>query len=207
MKKTVFNKFIDGMYSYNNFYKTFNICPPRISLTCYDEFLSVADKEYFKFCSEKLHLKFKDRKEYCFYLFIISFQGNYSNKIFDYYKIWKNQNINVPMIEKGIEKKCIINKEAAYISCGTFDLDNITEVLIFLFKNQKRAFILCSKKRKLQKCTKIYDELTSLENQLDENDFFGLKKLFEEMTEGEIFVNVSSDGELIGVNIFEKNKC
>lgn len=206
MKKKVFDNFVNGMYTYNEFYRCNKLQYPLMSLICYDEFLSIADREYFEYCRKEIYSILEKKVKFHLYIFIISYKGKYSEKIFDYYKIWKNKKFDLPLSLRGEENKYVINGEELYISSASFELNNVGNILEFLFNNQKNAFILCSKDKKFNNCHELYENLCSIENKLDGRDYFGFKYLFEKMADGEIVINVSSDGEEIGVNVFEKNK-
>lgn len=202
MRKRTYKNFVEGKILYKKFYDSHNLPYPQLSLTSYEEYISIADKSYWEYCCNEIY-ELVRKQRFFLYLFIITLKDNYSTKLFDYYKIWKRYR-DIPLLEKGIENKYNLNEKEIYVSCGRFDIQNISIILKYLFENPSKMFIFCTWNKALQDNIEMYNSLCNQENLLNNSEYFGFKQLFEEMEIEETIIQSSFDGEEIGIDIFRK---
>lgn len=210
MQEIYYDNFLEANEIYLNYYDYNKLLVPSISLKCYEDYINNVNDYFYDKVSRIISDIVKNGNMEC-YLFVIKQQEGLSEKMFDYYKVWKRiQNENeIVMLECGKEERILIDNQMSYISVGKFERERIIDALKFLFSNQYNAFIFCSKTKNLLETNfskEVYQFLYDDNNFIDRRDKFGLKKFFEVMGEKDILIRVQFDGEIIGIYIYEKNR-
>jgi len=201
MNVSVYNDFVEGNDLCKLYYD--NTTKPSLLLTRYDEYINNIDKKFLGFLSEELNYKLSNKKYGYFYFVCIKQKGDCSDKIFDYYKIWKKDYKKLPLFDKGIETRYSLFYEEVYISCAKFEQKNISIVLNTFLNNKGNSFIFYSKDINLQNEETFYASLCDEKYRISKVDSFCYGKLFSEMKKDEILVKYSFDGECVGVDIYE----
>lgn len=180
-------------------------CDMNLSVTCYEEFLNDLDENFILECEKGVstNICFENNN---LYLFLVLFQNNMSSKIFDYYKVWKRVENDIPLIQKGIEKKYSLMEENVYVGVALFDFNNIRNILKFMLDTQRKSFIYCSINERLideQESIKICNKIFNGSNCFIDEQIF-LKSVCGDMLKDEAIIQIFFDGESIGMNIFKK---
>lgn len=206
MDKINYSNFTDYYVGYKKYYKDkHNIIPP-ISLIVFEEFLNKINSNFIEKCRKEIEFELYKNCRY-FYLFVIVTQNQHSDKIFDYYKVWKKLKGEVQILQKGVERKYNIKNRNVYVGVASFDLKNIHNILSYLLYNQNTSFVYaCNNKNILQteKSVEIYNNIFIEENILSNSDLYSLTKLFNRIEQNEIIIRTSFDGEKVGIDLFEK---
>lgn len=208
MDKNYYSDFTDYYVGYKKYYKNEYAVIPPISLASFEEFRYKMNDNFIEKCKEEIELELYNSCGF-FYLFVIVSQNQYSDKIFDYYKVWKKIKDDVSILQKGVERKHNFKKKNVYVSVALFDIKYIRNILSYLLFNQNSSFVYaCNNKSILEteKSIEIYNSIFMEETILCNNDLFSLTKLFNDILQDEIIIRASSDGEKVGLDLLKKLK-
>lgn len=202
MKKYYFNNIREWGEEWKNYYLKYGI---NLSVTSYEEFINDLDDNFFVECQKEIYSDFIYNDMH-FYVFLIVYQNNLSDKVFNYYKVWNRVKDDIPLIQKGVEKKYSFLRKNIYVSIASFELFNIKEILEYILKSCWNSFIYCSKNGRLineQESLKMYNRIFNMNNNLlDERSL--IKSICRNILKNEAIIQLSSDGEKIGMDILKK---
>lgn len=177
----------------------------NLTVNCYEEFISKLDENFLLECEKGVFSDLCCENKY-FYWFLVLYQNNMSPKIFDYYKVWKRIKIDIPLLQKGVEKRYRLGGENVYVSVALFDYHNIRSVLKDMMDTQRKSFIYCSTSKTLvdeQESIRIYNKIFNTNNDLMDQQVF-LKSICRDMLKDEAVIQLFFDGEEIEMDIFKR---
>lgn len=217
MKKNIYNEnFSHYFYGVEEKYLELGKPIPNVSFTAMEGILSsdfgdeegFIDEAYKYLLSVKNEFKLDNKNLYL----CIALEGKGANeKMNDHFKLWKQiKDFNVQNYKLSYEYKIKFSELNIYCGCLKFDLDNLKEILEFIYYHEKNAFIYVSDNNRLldeEETEVLFNYLFDKEDKnivsvnLNYDKFYNL---FEAMIKDECIIRKSFDGESIGIDIFKK---
>lgn len=147
------------------------------------------------------------------YLYVMFGNGGESDKIQDYYKVWKwlkKEKYDINNFHLGYEYKTKIDNSVVYAGNAKFEFRDIDKALKILYDNEYKSFIYITADNTLtedDKVKELYDMLLNESIEKIGHDKFDFSNLYENMHLNNSIIKMATGGEEFCMDIIQRQEA